>query len=143
MIFAGTSNIGSRILFAALVYFAIAFGIGFILGVIRVMLVMPRVGERLAELIELPIMLIAITVAARWTVRRFEVKEAWACVAVGVIALVLLAGAEIAVVIGLRGLSLGEYIASRDPISGTLYLFMLGMFALLPVIVGRRKVRQQ
>jgi hypothetical protein len=41
-------------------------------------------------------------------------------------------------VLWLRGLSIGEYVAGRDPVSGTVYLVMLGLFALMPLFVARR-----
>jgi len=39
-----------RILKAALAYFALVFGAGFMLGPIRILWVAPRLGERMAEL---------------------------------------------------------------------------------------------
>jgi hypothetical protein len=50
---------------AGALYFALAFGAGFVLGTIRVLWVVPRVGERTAELMETPIMLVVIMLAAR------------------------------------------------------------------------------
>ena len=44
----------SKTLRAALVYFALVFGVGFLLGLIRVPFVVPRIGERYAELAEMP-----------------------------------------------------------------------------------------
>jgi hypothetical protein len=41
-----------KILKAAVAYFAIVFGAGFVLGPIRILLVVPLVGERVAELLE-------------------------------------------------------------------------------------------
>ena len=55
---------------AGAVYFAIVFGVGFILGAIRTLWVVPRVGARNAELMEMPIMLVVTILAARWTVLR-------------------------------------------------------------------------
>ena len=52
---------------AALLYFLTVFGAGFLLGPIRIFLLVPKIGVRAAELIEMPIMLTAIYFAARHT----------------------------------------------------------------------------
>ena len=57
---------------------------------------------------------------------------------VGCVALGLLLAAEFTFVLWLRGLTISEYFAARDPVAGTVYLVMLGVFALMPVLVGRR-----
>lgn len=44
-----------QILKAGALYFALAFGAGFVLGTIRVLWAVPRFGERTAELMETPI----------------------------------------------------------------------------------------
>jgi len=56
----------------------------------------------------------------------------------GFLALGLLLVAEFTLVLWLRGLSISEYLASRDPVSGTVYYVLLGVFALMPVLVARR-----
>ena len=61
-----------RILKAGVLYFAIVFGAGFVLGPIRILWVVPRFGTRMAELIETPIMLVVTIIAARWVVRRLD-----------------------------------------------------------------------
>jgi hypothetical protein len=128
-----------RVFKAAVLYFAIVFGTGFVLGTIRVLWVVPRLGERVAELIETPLMSIATILAARWTVRRFGVASfPNESLVIGLIALGFLLVAELSVVLGLRGLSLAEYIESRDPVSGAVYVLMLGAFALMPWLVARR-----
>ena len=48
---------------AGLLYFKLVFGAGFALGTVRALWVIPRVGARRAELMEMPIML-AVTIAA-------------------------------------------------------------------------------
>jgi hypothetical protein len=55
----------------------------------------------------------------------------------GGIALGFVLAAELTLVCWLRGLSIEEYVASRDPVSGAVYLVMLGVFALLPLFVAR------
>ena len=41
-------------------------------------------------------------------------------------------------VLRLRDLSLAEYFASRDPVSGTVYLALLGIFAVMPLLMYSR-----
>jgi hypothetical protein len=66
-----------------------------------------------ATLSEAVIMLIAMTVAARWVIRRFEVpQKLFDTLSIGLIAMRLLFPAEIAGVVWVRGLSLREYLAS-------------------------------
>lgn len=128
----------ARTLGAAATYFALVFGAGFVLGAIRVPFLVPRLGERVAELAEMPVMLVVIVLAARLVVRRFAAPPAvrtW--LPVGVLALALLVGAELLLVTLLQSRTVGDYIASRDPVSGGVYLAMLGVFALMPSIAGR------
>ena len=126
---------------AAALYFAIVFATGFVLGSVRELWAVPRFGQRIAELIEEPIMLVAVVFAARWTVRRFRVSlETTKRLGMGFIALGFLLGAELLVVLGLRSLSVAQYIKSRDPVSGIVYLLMLGVFALMPWLVSLRVV---
>ncbi len=119
---------------AATIYFAIVFGTGFVLGTIRILVAVPRLGERVSELIETPFMLIAISFAAL-VVKRFCVGRLLIALGIGMLALVLLLSAEVAFVMRLRGLSIPEYIESRDPVSGTVYLVMLGVFAGMPLLL--------
>ena len=128
-----------RILKAGVLYFGVVFVAGFVLGTIRVIWVVPRVGERTAELIEAPLMLVVTIVSARWVVRRFAVPPlALQRLAIGLVGLGLLLVAELVVVLLVRGLTLREYIASRDAVSGTVYLALLAVFAVMPMLVRRR-----
>jgi hypothetical protein len=124
---------------AGVVYFALVFAAGFALGAFRVLVVVPRLGARAAELIEAPLMLAVTFLAARWTVRRLAVRPAWTRrLGMGALALVLLLALEFTLVLGLRGLSLREYFATLDPVSGTVYYVLLAVFALMPLFVERR-----
>ena len=53
-----------RILKAGVLYFMLVFGAGFVLGTIRTLWVVPRVGARMAELMETPIMFVVTVLAA-------------------------------------------------------------------------------
>jgi hypothetical protein len=124
---------------AGLAYFGLVFAAGFLLGTLRVLWLAPRVGERAAELAETPLMLAASLLAARWVVQRFQVPAtAAARLQVGLLALVLLLSCELTVVLALRGLSLDEYLATRDPLSGAVYLAALLAFAAMPWLLAGR-----
>jgi len=128
-----------QILKTGILYFALVFGVGFVLGSIRVLWAVPHFGARIAELMEMPIMFLVTIVAARWFVRRLTVPYTlFSRLGVGCVALGLLLVAEFTIVLWLRGLSISEYFASRDPVSGTVYYVMLGVFAIMPLLVARR-----
>jgi hypothetical protein len=131
-----------RILVAAGAYFGIVFGIGFVFGLVRVALVAPIIGERYAELAEMPFMFVALTLAARFVVRRFAgLRTRWQWVAVGVAALALLVAAELLLTVMLAGRSVESYLAARDPVSGLVYLAMLVVFAAMPCLLWRAGAR--
>lgn len=126
------------ILTAAISYFGLVFGAGFALGTLRVLLVAPVVGETSAELIETPIMLVAIVLAARFVLRRFlQSTSGIARWMVGLIALASMIGAELTLVLALRGLTIQAYLESRDPVAGSVYLASLLFFAAAPALLGR------
>ena len=128
----------ARIIKAGLAYFALVFGAGFMLGALRVPFLVPRVGERIAELIEMPFMFVVVVLSARFIVRRFALPANTSTrLSVGFLALGLLLTAEMWLAIAIQKQSLGEAIASRDPVSGSVFLLMLALFALMPFIVAR------
>ena len=122
-----------------LVYFGLVFGVGFILGTIRVLWVVPLVGDRTAELIETPLMLAAIYFSARFITKRFEASRRVAYLYSGLVALLLLLIVEFSVVLALQGLSLREYLAERDPVAGAVYAVMLVIFAAMPWLLSKRR----
>ena len=106
---------------------------------VRIFWLGPRVGTRIAELIETPIMLVVTILAASWIVRRFALPFKVASrLGMGGIAFALLVTAEFTMVLWLRGLRISEYLAGRDPVSGTVYYVMLIVFAIMPLLVARR-----
>ena len=129
---------------ASLLYFAIVLGTGFCLGVFRVPLLVPRLGERYAELLEMPVMLAVIVFAARYVVRRFALPATVGVrLQVGMAALVLSVSAELVMAALLQSQSIAQYIASRDPVSGSVYLLLLLVFGLMPaLLIGVRPSRR-
>jgi hypothetical protein len=127
-----------RVLRASLVYFALTFGAGFVLGPLRILLLVPRVGARTAELIEMPVMIGITWLAARWVTRKFAVPpERGPRLSMGVMAGALLLLAEFTLVLWLRGLTLEEYFTTRDPVSGTAYYAAVLLLMLMPLLVNR------
>jgi hypothetical protein len=126
------------ILQAAVLYFLLVFGAGFVLGTGRVLLLVPLLGERAAELLEMPLMLIVVVIAARWVVRH-RLEDRWTSLAlsVGFIALGLMLAAELAVGVLLRGMSATEVFLNRDPVSGAAYYASLLLFAAMPALLIR------
>lgn len=122
------------ILKAALAYFALVYGTGFILGPIRILFIVPRFGVLVAELMEYPLMLVVIVAAARWLVRKFQIAEQ--TLLVGLLALGLMMAFELTLVLWLRGLTLTEYLSQRDPLSSYIFYLMLVVFALMPLLVN-------
>jgi len=128
-----------RVARAGLLYFALAFGAGFVLGTLRTILLVPRVGDRSAELLELPVMLGICWLAAGWVTGRLAVPpRAAPRLAMGAIAGALLLTAEFALVLPLRGLTIEEYFATRDPVAGAAYYVAVAIMVLMPALAGRR-----
>lgn len=124
----------------ALRYFALVFGAGFLLALVRVPVLVPRFGERVAELIEIPVMLLVIVAVARGLVRRHaEAPTPGGWPAVGGLALAMLAGAELLLGFALLGRTPMQVVLDRDPVSGTAYALSLLAFAAMPWLLARRR----
>ncbi len=86
-----------KILKAGALYFSLVFGAGFLLGPIRILWIVPRLGVRLAGLLEIPLMLLVVIIAARWVVRRFAIAPTVPShLSVGSIALSMMLVADLA-----------------------------------------------
>jgi hypothetical protein len=121
---------------AGVVYFQLIFAVGWILGPIRELWAVPHFGRMAAMLSEAVIMLIAMIVAARWVIRRFDVPRTLsATISMGSIAIGLLFPAEIAGVVWVRGLSVHEYLAGFATVPGIISLVMFLLFAAMPTLV--------
>ena len=89
---------------AGVLYFALVFAAGFVLGTIRTLWIVPRLGVRAAELMELPVMLGVSILAARWVVRHVGIPPQWPrrlameCIALGLMLL-----AELGLALWVRG----------------------------------------
>lgn len=133
-----------RVLKPALLYFGIVFGVGFILGPIRVLLVVPSVGVRTAELLEAPIMLTAILIVGRWIGRSWcRGFPPFSKLVVGLITALLVLTADIVVGVGLREMTLVQVFTDRDPVAGSVYYGLIVFTAIAPWLLGRDSSQPQ
>lgn len=127
-----------RAVAAAAAYFAIVFGLAFILGVIRTLFVAPRTGEVVAVLVETPIILLVSWLAAGWTIRRFSVPaKAPERLAMGFAAFTLLMTVETAMSLLLFGRPLDQQLGAYATPAGAIGLLAQIAFGLIPLFAAR------
>ena len=127
---------------AAFAYFAVAFAAGFVLGAIREIVVVPRLGGLVAVAAEVPIMLTISWIAARAIVVRVAVPpDLMSRLAMGGLAFGLLQAAEIALASAF-GLPPAAYLAALTTPRGALGSAAQVVFALLPALVARDAARR-
>ena len=128
-----------RALMPGSVYFFALFALGFVLGTIRVIYVAPRVGQIVATLAEVPIMLAAGFLACRWTIRHWQVPDVlavrWA--------MVLWFFVQLFVVETLLGAALFNRAATEQLAALTAPAGLLGLSAqiiagVMPLFIGKR-----
>ena len=117
---------------AGILYWALIFALGFVLGTVRVLWGAEALGESTFILVEIPLMLLASWFAARWLVRRYAIAGIAAALAMGGIAFALLMVAELALAATLPGEGARAWLASLVRVPG-LYGFLgqIG-FGLMP-----------
>ena len=121
---------------AAAAYAALIFAAGFVLGSLRVLVLAPRLGEVVAVLVEVPVMLALSWLVARWAVARFAVPpEAAARLAMGALAFALLLAAEMALGLWGFGRSVAEVAAGMTSAGGLIGLAGQVGFGLMPLFL--------
>ena len=125
------------ILLAPLLYFAIVFGIGFLLGPIRVLMLEPTVGSTVAVLCEAPLLLTAMILAARWLPQKLLLPMTVTALAtMGIGALILQQLADLAVGLYVRELTSTQILETYKTQAGAIYALLLVVFAAMPVVVN-------
>ena len=125
------------------IYFALIFGLGFVLGTLRVLWLVPIIGETFAVLAEQPTMLTASWLAARWLVRRYGLAGLRAKAVMGVTAFALLMLAEVTLASALFGQVPAEWLKSLFAMPGIIGLTGQILFALLPFLVRADRASSQ
>jgi hypothetical protein len=125
----------------ATLYAIIVFSMGFILGTVRVLLLVPGLGETIAVIVEAPVILTASWFVCRWCVRLSVRRTVAARSLMGLVALLVLMAAEIGMG-ALLGRSLVDQLATYGSLAGAIGLAGQVIFAMFPVIqVWGRKSR--
>jgi hypothetical protein len=119
---------------AGLLYFVIVFAAGFVLGTLRVIVLLPLIGEIAAVALELPIILTISWLVCRRLISRFSVPAtASHRLAMGALAFCLLMLAEVGLSVLVFDRSGAEYLAHLQMAPGLLGLAGQIAFALLPL----------
>jgi hypothetical protein len=116
-------------------YFTLVFLAGFLLGIVRTLLVTPAMGEMLAVVIELPVILALAWYVCRRVIVRFKVRRQFAAGAtMGMTAFVLLMAGEASLSMLLAGRSLSEHLQLFGETAHLLGLAGQIAFALFPML---------
>ena len=127
---------------AGALYFAIVFAAGFVLGALRVTVLMPLICELPAVALELPIILFISWIVCRRLVARFSVPAmALHRAAMGALAFGLLMLAELGLSVLVFDRSGAEYLAHLQTAPGLLGLAGQIVFASMPLGLLRHQQR--
>jgi len=120
---------------AGVVYCVLVFGIGFCLGIVRVLVVAPHLGETVAVALEAPVMLASSWAVSLWCVRRVHLRAAVAPrLLMGVIALAVLLFLEAGLSAIVFGRPIAAWFAQYRTVPGAIGLGAQCAFGLVPVL---------
>lgn len=127
-----------RVFKPSLLYFALTFAVGFVLGSIRINVLTPRVGPVVAVLIECPLILLASFLIARWVLARHApTANALRRLAIGGVAFAMLIAAEMALSAA-SGIWPRAFVDSLLTPARAIGLGGQMLFAVLPVLIRPR-----
>jgi hypothetical protein len=123
---------------AGLAYFAVVFAVAFVVGVGRVLLVAPRLGDTGAVLLELPIILVVSWWTCGQLLTRFTVGPGPGDrLTMGLVAFVVLQAAEVLLAVTAFARTPSDYLDDFASPAGLLGLAGQIGFALIPLIHRR------
>ncbi|MFM0058431.1 hypothetical protein PQR64_22680 [Paraburkholderia phytofirmans] len=100
-------------------YALIVFVIGFALGAVRVLVLVPHLGATASVVLETPIMLAASWKVAQWSVQRFNLQpDRRSCLLMGIVAFIVLMVAELGVAVFAFDESPAQYVSGIGSIAG-------------------------
>ena len=125
---------------AGAVYAILVFGVGFVLGTIRILVLVPRMTPASAVLLETPIILGVSWWLCGQCVARFAISRARrARLTMGLVAFMVLMLEELTLSVVLFGKSVDGYLASLTTLAGTMGLAAQLGFATFPLLQASRK----
>jgi hypothetical protein len=111
------------------------FAVGLALGPIRVFWLEPAIGRVLAELCEAPFLLVAMILASRRVPSVLHLRRDLASLGLmGLGAVAIQQGADLAVGVYLRGIQPVEQLANFATVPGLIYAGLLLVFAAMPIL---------
>lgn len=121
------------------IYFLITIGAGFVLEVVRLQVVALHISGRLAEMMEIPNVLLATIIGAGWVVDRFTLPPLPGIrLGVGLVALCLMLTSEWSVLQILQSLSSAGYVTHQETAIETLPIDAFGVLTVMPFLFGYR-----
>ena len=126
-----------RIVLPALIYVATVFAAAFALGVLRVLVVAPRLGGLAAVALEVPVVLGLSWAVAGAVLRRWPLPRPGQRLAMGGLAFAVLMLAEMVLGITLFGRTMAGILAAMTTLPGLIGLAGQIGFALVPALRGQ------
>lgn len=126
---------GSRSYLAGIYYFLVIFALGFCLGAVRVVWLIPSLGETSALLIEIPIMLAAAWMVSKAIIQRLKLPQEFGVRSkMGGTALALLLVAEALLANVGFGENLHDYLDEYRTTNGAIGLLAQLLFGAIPIL---------
>ena len=125
---------------AGLLYAVLVFGVGFALGTIRVLILVPHLPATLAVLVETPAILAVSWWLSSWCSARFGVERGTgARLTMGIVAFTVLMLEELTLSVVLFARPAGAYLSSLISVPGAIGLAAQVAFAFFPLLQARRR----
>lgn len=115
-------------------YGVFGFAAGFVFGAIREMVLIPKLGERLAYQIEFPLVTAAVAIIGCWMARAFGLGRSrlW-LLGLGLLGVATLVAIESTFALAIMGKSMEAYLQSYNLAAGSLFPAGLAVMALAPL----------
>lgn len=125
-------------------YFLGIFTLGFLLGTIRITVLVPKIGATIAILIELPLILSVSWLFCGYLIRRFAIGRAWHVLLFsGAFAFILLFIAELSFSVFAFGQTPESFFAGFRTFHGLIGLLGQIIFALIPLAHAKFYARKR